>query len=126
MKKNRSPFCGFRFPSAIISCAVRWYHRLSLSLRDVEELLLERGVSVTYESVRLWCDRFGAQFAHCAKAVRRRPDTTWHLDEMFVKLRGEPYVLWRAVDEHGVELRAAAEASRQGCGEALLQEDPAH
>ncbi|GLZ19002.1 hypothetical protein Bpla01_25320 [Burkholderia plantarii] len=63
---------------------MRWYHRFNLSLRDIEELLLERGVEVTYGSVRNWCDRFGAQFAHCAKAVRPRPGTTWHLDELFV------------------------------------------
>ena len=67
-------------------------------------MLLERGVVVTYESVRKWCDRFGAMFACRARAVRPRPGTTWHLDEVFVKLRGEPYVLWRAVDEHGIEL----------------------
>jgi putative transposase len=97
MTKTRSPFHGYRFPAAIISCAVRWYYRFNLSLRDIEELLLERGVSVTYESVRV-------QFAHCAKAVRRRPGSTWHLDELFVKLHGEPYVLWRAVDERGTEL----------------------
>ena len=104
MTTTRSPFHGYRFPSAIISCAVRWYHRFNLSLRDIEELLLERGVTVTYESVRHWCDRFGVQFARCAKAVRRRSGSTWHLDELFVKLRGKPYVLWRAVDEHCTEL----------------------
>jgi putative transposase len=104
MKKIKSPFHGFRFPAAVISCAVRWYHRFHLSLRDIEELLLERGVCVTYESVRNWCDRFGAQFACCARAVRGKPGSTWHLDEVFLKLQGEPYVLWRAVDEHGTEL----------------------
>lgn len=104
MKKSKSPYHGFRFPAAVISCAVRWYHRFNLSLRDIEELLLERGVTVTYESVRNWCDRFGAQFAHRAKAARGKPGSTWHLDELFVNLRGMPYVLWRAVDEHGTEL----------------------
>ncbi|SIT40594.1 transposase (fragment) [Paraburkholderia ribeironis] len=93
-----------RLPAAIISCAVCWYHRFNLSLRDIEELLLERGVSVTYKSVHNWCDRFGAQFARRAKAARDRPGSTWHMDELFVNLRGEPYVLWRAVDEHGTEL----------------------
>ncbi|MFD1559656.1 IS6 family transposase [Paraburkholderia silviterrae] len=112
MKKSRSPFSGFRFPPAIISCAVRWYHRFNLSLRDIKELLLERGVGVTYESVRNWCDRFGAKFAHCATAVRRKPGTTWHLDELFVMLRGKPYVLWRAVDEHGMELDVLLQKSR--------------
>ena len=104
MKKSKSPYYGFRFPAAVISCAVRWYYRFNLSLREVEELLLERGVSVTYETVRNWCDRFGAQFARRAKAARGKPGSTWHLDEMFVNLRGEPYVLWRAVDQHGTEL----------------------
>ncbi|MGE8163745.1 IS6 family transposase [Paraburkholderia sp. NPDC080076] len=94
----------FRFPAAVISCAVRWYYRFNLSLRDIEELLLERGVSVSYESVRNWCDRFGTQFARRAKAARVRPCSTWHLDEMFVTLHGDPYMLWRAVDEHGAEL----------------------
>jgi putative transposase len=61
-------------------------------------------VSVSYESVRNWCDRFGAQFARQAKTLRGKPGCTWHLDEVFLKLRGEPYVLWRAVDEHGSEL----------------------
>ncbi len=97
MKKSKSHH-RFRFPACIIICAVRWYHRFNLSLRDIEELLLERGVTVTYESVRNWCDRFGAQFARCAKAARGKVGSTWHLDEMFLKLRGEPYVLWRAVD----------------------------
>lgn len=123
MKKSKSPYHGFRFPATVISCAVRWYHRFNLSLRDIEELLLERGVSVTYESVRNWCDQFGAQFARCAKAMHGNPGSTWHLDEVFVKLRGEPYVLWRAVDEHGTELdvllqkrrdKAAANASSSG------------
>jgi transposase-like protein len=74
-----------------------------LSLRDIEELLFERGVTVTYETIRCWCDKFGKGFARRVKAARREPGDTWHLDEMFVTLRGEPYLLWRAVDKHGVE-----------------------
>ncbi|NLP64801.1 IS6 family transposase [Paraburkholderia sacchari] len=104
MKKTKSLYHGHRFPASVISCAVRWYFRFNLSLRDIEELLLERGVVVTYETIRCWCDKFGAAFAGRAKAVRRKPGSTWHLDEVFVKLRGEPYVLWRAVDECGTEL----------------------
>jgi transposase-like protein len=92
MKKTKSLYHGHRFPAIVISCAVRWYFRFSLSLRDIEELLLERGVVVTYETIRCWCDKFGAGFAQCAKAVRRKPGSTWHLDEMFVTLRGEPYL----------------------------------
>jgi putative transposase len=103
---------GHRFPAVVISCAVRWYFRFSLSLRDIEELLLERGVVVTYETIRCWCDKFGAGFAQCAKAARRKPGSTWHLDEMFVTLRGEPYLLWRAVDEHGMELDVLVQKRR--------------
>ncbi|WP_176026113.1 IS6 family transposase [Robbsia andropogonis] len=101
--KTSSIYCGHRFPPAIISLAVRWYFRFSLSLRDIEELLLERGVIVSYESIRRWCDKFGARFAAHVK-ITGRSAKTWHLDEMFVRLRGEPYWLWRAVDEHGREL----------------------
>ena len=104
MKNTKSLYHSHRFPAVVISCAVRWYFRFNLSLRDIEELLLERGVVVTYETVRCWCHKFGAAFARCAKAVRRKPGSTWHMDEMFVSLRGEPYLLWRAVDEHGIEL----------------------
>ncbi|MGF6960926.1 putative transposase [Paraburkholderia youngii] len=112
MKKTKLLYHGHRFPAVVISCAVRWYFRFSLSLRDVEELLLERGVVVTYETIRCWCEKFGARFAQCAKAVRRKPGSTWHLDEMFVTLRGEPYLLWRAVDEHGAELDALVQKRR--------------
>jgi putative transposase len=104
MKKTKSLYHGHRFPGVVISCAVRWYFRFNLSLRDIEELLLERGVVVTYETIRCWCDKFGAGFAQRAKMARRKPGSTWHLDEMFITLRGEPYLLWRAVDEHGAEL----------------------
>ena len=112
MKKTKSLYHGHRFPAVVISCAVRWYFRFSLSLRDIEELLLERGVVVTYETIRCWCDKFGAGFAQCAKAVRRKPGSIWHLDEMFVTLRGEPYLLWRAVDEHGAELDVLVQKRR--------------
>src|ERR1700709_1335840 len=112
MKKTKSLYHGHRFPAIVISCAVRWYFRFSLSLRDIEELLLERGVAVTSAPIRCWCDKFGAGFAQCAKAVRRKPGSTWHLDEMFVMLRGEPYLLWRAVNEHGTELDVLVQKRR--------------
>jgi putative transposase len=112
MKKTKSLYHGHRFPAVVISCAVRWYFRSSLSLRDIEELLLERGVVVTYETIPCWCDKFGAGFAQCAKAARRKPGSTWHLDEMFVTLRGEPYLLWRAVDEHGAEIDVLVQKRR--------------
>jgi putative transposase len=104
MKKSKSLYHGYRFPADLISRAVRWYFRFPLNLRDIEELLFERGVIVTCETIRCWCEKFGKGFAHQVKAVRRKPGNTWHLDEMFVTLRGEPYLLSRAVDEHGAEL----------------------
>lgn len=102
--KPTSVYRGHRFLAAIISQAVRWYFRFQLSLRDIEELLFERGVVVSYETIRRWCDKFGTDFARSVKAARRKPGNTWHLDEMTVSLRGEPYLLWRAVDEHGAAL----------------------
>src|SRR5579864_6833303 len=81
MKKTKSLYHGHRFPAIVISCTVRWYFRFSLSLRDIEELLLERGSVGTYETVLCWSARLGAGFGHCAKAVRRKPGSAWHLDE---------------------------------------------
>ncbi|TDY15510.1 hypothetical protein B0G81_8558 [Paraburkholderia sp. BL6665CI2N2] len=103
MKKTKSLYHGHRFPAVVISCAVRWYFRFQLSLRDIEELLFERGVVVSCETVRRWCEKFDAGFAHRVRAARRKLGTIWHLDEMFVSLRGEPYLLWRAVNENGAE-----------------------
>ncbi|MBI0330290.1 IS6 family transposase [Burkholderia plantarii] len=102
--KPRSLYHGHRFPAAIISQAVRWYLRFQLSLRDIEELLFERGVIVSYETIRRRCEKFGATFARRVRAARLRPGRTWHLDEMFVNLRGEPWLLGRAVNERGTEL----------------------
>ncbi|WP_321884132.1 IS6 family transposase [Burkholderia cepacia] len=131
MKKTKPLYHGHRYPAVVISCAVRWYFRFQLSLRDIEELLFERGVVVSYETIRRWCNKFGACFASHVKAARRKPGTTWHLDEVFVTLRGEPYLLWRAVDQHDAELdvllqkrrdKAAAKRSFErvlaSCGEA--------
>ena len=75
------------------------YHRFSLSFREVEELLAERGVTVSYEAVRLWCLKFGQAFAKKLRHRRGRPSGTWHLDELFIRIRGERYYLWRAVDQ---------------------------
>lgn len=104
MKRTKSLYHGHRFPVAIISLPVRWYFRFQLSLRDVEESLFECGVIVSYETIRRWCDKFGVDFSHRIMAAERKPGGAWHLDEMFVTLRGEPYLLWQAVDEHGTEL----------------------
>ena len=93
-----------RFPAEIISHAVWLYHVFSLSLRDVELILAERGVIVTHESIRHWCRKFGADFARRLRRRRPKPGDTWHLDEVFIRINGVMHYLWRAVDQHGVVL----------------------
>ena len=93
-----------RFPAEIISHAVWLYHVFSLSLRDVELILAERGILVTHEGIRHWCLKFGAGFARRRRRRRPQPGDTWHLDEVFIRIRGVLHYLWRAVDEHGVVL----------------------
>ena len=77
---------GFRFPREVISYAVWAYHRFALSTADVEDLLAERGVIVSRETVRLWVNRFGAHFANCIKRDRPSPADKWHLDEVVIQL----------------------------------------
>ena len=92
---------GFRFPAEIISHAIWLSYRFSLRYRDVEELLAERGVSVTYETVRPWCLRFGQSFATQLRRRRAKPGDTWFLDEVFLKINGKTRYLGRAVDQDG-------------------------
>ena len=77
------------------------YFRFSLSFRDIQELMLERGVEVFREAIRLWCLKFGAQYARQLRRRRGRPGDTWHLDEIFCKINGKLVYLWRAVDQSG-------------------------
>ncbi len=107
-------FPRHRFPAEIISHAVWLYHVFSLSLRDVELILAERGVIVTHESIRLWCTKFGGDFARRLKRRRPRPGDTWHLDEVFIRVRGVLHYLWRAVDQHGVVLDILVQDRRNG------------
>jgi putative transposase len=83
---------------------VRLYYRFSLSYRDVEELMFERGVRVSYESIRRWCHKFGPCFAAAIRRQRPQPQDKWHLDEMYIKMNGKTYYLWRAVDAEGMVL----------------------
>jgi putative transposase len=89
------------FPVEIISRAVWLYSRFCMSCRDVEELLFERGVIVTYEAIRKWCRKFGQQYANQLRRRRPRPGDKWHLDEVFLTIRVERHYLWRAVDQDG-------------------------
>jgi len=99
---NRTPsYRGYRFPPAIISHAVWLYHRFCLSFRDVEDLLAQRGITVSYEAIRFWCFKFGPEYARYLKRRQGRLGDTWYLDEVFVTIRGERQFLWRAVDQDG-------------------------
>ncbi len=114
MTPEPSSYHRHRFPAEIISHAVWLYHVFSLSLRDVELILAERGVVVTHESIRNWCQKFGAEFAKRLRRRRPRPGDTWHLDEVFIRIRGVLHYLWRAVDQHGVVLDILVQEKRDG------------
>jgi putative transposase len=90
-----------RFPAEIISHCVWLYFRFCLSYRDVEELMAERGILLTYEAVRYWCRKFGQAYANQLRRRRPRPGDKWHLDEVFLTINGERQYLWRAVDQDG-------------------------
>jgi putative transposase len=88
-----------RFPPLIIKHAIWLYFRFSLSYRDVEDLLAERGINVSYETIRRWVLKFGTVYAHKLNKTRPRPSGRWHLDEVFITINGMRSYLWRAVDE---------------------------
>jgi putative transposase len=94
-------YSGYRFPPEIIHQAIWLYLRFTLSLRDVEDLLAERGAAVSYETVRRWVNHFGPMIAADLRKRRPRPHTTWHLDEVYLKIDGRMVYLWRAVDAEG-------------------------
>jgi len=95
---------GYRFPLSVIGHAVWLYHRYALSYRDVEELLFERSIEVSRESIRTWCINFSGEFAQNLRHREPRRGSRWHLDEMHVVVGGVTHWLWRAVDEHGTVL----------------------
>jgi putative transposase len=92
---------GHRFPVEIIAHCVWLYHRFPLSLREVQEMMAQRGVSVSYDTIHQWCRKFGQTYAHELRRRRPRPGDRWHLDEVFIKIGGKIHYLWRAVDQHG-------------------------
>ena len=114
---RRSPFRYFKTSPEIIRLAVMMYIRFPLSLRNVEDLLHERGIEISHETVRFWWNRFGPMLA--AEVRKRRVDRMrscrqwrWHLDEMFVKINGERHYLWRAVDHEGEVLESFVTKTR--------------
>lgn len=90
-----------RFPAEIISHCVWLYFRFSLSYRDVEEVMMQRGVTVSYESIRCWCFKFGRQYARRIRQKNSFLGDRWHLDEVFIRINGKRQYLWRAVDQDG-------------------------
>src|SRR5256712_7609155 len=114
MKTNTTApnYKGFRFPPEIISHAVWLYFRFSLSFRDVEEILAQRGVVVTYETVRQWCLTFGQSYANELRRRRPRCGDKWYMDEMVLTIRGKKHYLWRAVDQDGNVLDILVQSRR--------------
>ncbi|WP_132446326.1 IS6 family transposase [Sulfitobacter indolifex] len=92
---------GYRFPREIVAYSVWVYYRFALSTADVEDLLAERGVTVSRETIRKWVSRFGCHFADCIKRDRPSAADKWHLDEVVIPINGRKYWLWRAVDANG-------------------------
>src|ERR1700732_3114104 len=109
-----APLCyrRHRFPPAIIQHAIWLYLRFTLSYRDVEELLAERGLDISYETVRRWVLKFGPAIARRLRQRRPRPSNRWHLDEMVVRIAGKRMYLWRAVDHEGEVLDLLVQRQR--------------
>src|SRR5271163_2009577 len=111
---------GHRFPPILIQDAVWLYLRFTLSYRDVEELLAERGLDVSYETVRSWVLKFGPIIARRLRRSRPRPSNRWHLDEMVVRIAGKHMYLWRAVDHEGEVLEILVQRRRDKCAAVKL------
>ena len=98
---TRISYNRHRFPAAVIQHAVWLYFRFTLSLRDVEEMMAQRGVDVSYETVRAWTAKFGPKIAANLGRRKQPPSPRWHLDEMVSKIAGKHVWIWRAVDDEG-------------------------
>jgi len=105
-------YAGYRFPPAIIQQAIWLYLRFTLSFRDVEDLLAERGIVVSYETVRRGVNHFGPMIAADLRKRRPKPHSIWHLDEVYLKIDGRMVYLWRAVDAEGEVLEVLVQSKR--------------
>ena len=105
-------YAGYRFPPEIIQQAIWLYLRFTLSFRDVEDLLAERGIAVSYETVRRWVNHFGPIIAADLRKRRPTPHSIWHLDEVYLKIDGRMVYLWRAVDAEGEVLDVLVQSKR--------------
>jgi len=113
-------FKRHRFPPTLIRHSIWLYARFTLSLRDVEEMLAERGLDVSYETVRRWFRKFGSIVAANLRCMRPTPSNHWHLDEMAIVIRGRQYWLWRAVDNEGEVLDFLIQSKRDAKAAAKL------
>ena len=104
MHPSAALYRGYRFAGTIISRCVWLYYRFNLSLREVQEVVAMHGVTVSHETIRQWCRKFGPRFAEALRRRRAPPADKWHCDEVQLKVNGHTYYLWRAVDRHGIEL----------------------
>ena len=107
-----SIYARHRFHPDVIKRAVWLYFRFNMSFRDVEELMVERGVDVSYETIRRWIDKFGSAYAKRIKSRSEPPSTVWHLDEVYTKINGKMVYLWRAVDDEGTVLDLVVQRRR--------------
>jgi transposase-like protein len=105
-------YSGYRFPPEIIHQAIWLYLRFTLSFRDVEDSLTERGIAISYETVRRWVNHFGPIIAAELRKRRPKPHATWHLDEVYLKIDGRMVYLWRAVDAEGEVLDVLVQSKR--------------
>ena len=109
---SSSSYRRHRFPAGVIQQAVWLYFRFPLSFRDVEDMLSQRGIDVSYETVRRWSFKFGLAYARKLRRSHPRADTRWHLDEVFVSINGKNVYLWRAVDCDGEVLDVLVQSRR--------------
>ena len=114
MKTPASLYKRHRFPPEIIQYTVWLYHRFNLSHRDIEDLLAERGITVSRESIRLWCNKFGPQFVKRLKRRHQGYGDTFFIDEVFVRIQGKQQYLWRAVDQDGEVVDVFLQSRRDG------------
>ena len=107
-----SIYSRHRFHPDIIRRALWIYFRFNLSFRDVEELMVERGIDVSYETIRRWVDKFGSTYAKRLRSRSETPSPVWHLDEVYTKIAGRMVYLWRAVDNEGTVLDVVVQPRR--------------
>jgi len=114
MKRSTTMYKRHRFPPEIIQYAVWLYHRFNLSHRDIEDLLAERGITVSYEAIRLWCNKFGLKYVRRLKKKHQGYGDTFFIDEVFVRIDSKQHYLWRAVDQDGEFVDVFLQCRRDG------------